>query len=330
MGSSDFQIVSAAELAGKSDPALTARSVGPKGQTPIQVYTAQDAFVLGSPGVIGLRRGPATRIFAESSPYPDTVAMLAREAFAKAPGAVENFAAACLLDRLWAGNIWHWFMESLPVVAALEEARFEGCYIVPGDSTLCADSLGLLDIPLSRIRLGRQGFCAVTALVFTESFHGYNLAKWPWVVEWVRARARRHFPQEPGARRVYIARRGTRRVLNEVEIMAKLAEQGFVTAYMEDLSLRDQLCLLRDAQIVIGPHGAGLVHTMFMPKGGTLIEFFNARYVNPCMVPVCEILDIDYRMLVSQVNPMDNFRKDDLILVQWEPFLLALKSALRV
>jgi capsular polysaccharide biosynthesis protein len=289
-------------------------------------------LIFGNLGLLGLRRGGTTLIFAESSPYPETVPGLAREAGDKSGSALDTTEVlqnVCVLDRLWASNLWHWLMESVPVAAALEEAGFDGCYIVPPDNAACVELLALLDIPRSRIQVGRPGCCAAKSIFFTEAFAGHQLSRWPWLIDWVRARARRHFPAAAGAKRVYIGRRGTaRRVLNEPELLAKLAEHGFVTAYMEDLSFRAQLSLLRDAQIVIGPHGAGLVYTMFMPKNGALIEFFHARYINPCMTSICEILDIDYRMVVSQVNPMDNFRKDDLIFVPMELFSLALKSAL--
>ncbi|HWY61373.1 MAG TPA: glycosyltransferase family 61 protein [Rhizomicrobium sp.] len=328
-----FDVVCADELIASGEPALSLRMVGPPGQTPIRVYSAQDGLILGSPGVLGLRRGGATWILAESSPYPETVPMLARDAIAKfglEPDRAQTLPAACLLDRLWAGNCYHWLMESVPVVAALEEAGFEGCYIVPPGNIGCVETLEFLDIPRSRIRAERSGCILAKSVFFTESFPGYALAQWPWLIEWVRARARRHFPAYAGPRRVYIARRGpARRVLNEQELLAKLAAHGFVFAYMEDLSFRDQLSLLRDAQIVVGPHGAGLVYAMFMPKNGALIEFFHARYINPCMTSICEILEIDYRMLVSRVNPLDNFRKDELISVEMELFSLALNSVLR-
>jgi capsular polysaccharide biosynthesis protein len=329
----DFVVASADELIAAGEPAVAVRNIGPPGQAPIRVYSAQDGLILGSPGVFGLRRGAATWIFAESSPYPETVPQLARDAVQKyggTPDTAQTLPAVCLLDRLWAGNCWHWLMESVPVVAALEEAGFEGWYIVPPGNSGCVETLEFLDIPRNRICADRPGCSLAKEIVFTESFPGYALAQWPWLIDWVRARARRHFRPDAGPRRVYIARRGpTRRVLNEPDLLAKLAAQGFAFAYMEDLPVRDQLSLLRDAQIVVGPHGAGLVYAMFMPRNGALIEFFHPRYINPCMTSICEILGLDYRMLVSRVNPLDNFRKDELITVEMELFSLALNSVLR-
>jgi hypothetical protein len=60
--------------------------------------------------------------------------------------------------------------------------------------------------------------------------------------------------------RLYVTRRDSsrRRILNEDALVAFLAPYGFRTVELSKLSFREQVELFHRAEIVIGPHGAGL------------------------------------------------------------------------
>ncbi|KAL1889483.1 hypothetical protein Sste5346_008861 [Sporothrix stenoceras] len=75
----------------------------------------------------------------------------------------------------------------------------------------------------------------------------------------------------------FIDRRGTRQLVNHEPLFEKL--QGRYPNVIIDkvdfatLSLRDQLRLVQDTDILVGVHGAGLTHTMFMREGaGAVVE----------------------------------------------------------
>lgn len=61
-------------------------------------------------------------------------------------------------------------------------------------------------------------------------------------------------------RRPFIARRGTRRLTNEAEIEAIARSHGYTKVYMEELSLREQIALMRSADSILAIHGAALGH----------------------------------------------------------------------
>ncbi len=77
-----------------------------------------------------------------------------------------------------------------------------------------------------------------------------------------------------GKKRLYVARGAAprRRVLNEAAVQSLLAGHGFVSVNPGGLSLTDQVSLFADAEIVVGPHGAGLTNAVFMPPGGAVVE----------------------------------------------------------
>lgn len=82
--------------------------------------------------------------------------------------------------------------------------------------------------------------------------------------------------ERAGRRRLYITRRqaGRRRVVNESELEPLLLSHGFEIVETEHLTFRQQIELFADAEIVIGPHGAGLSNLAFAPSGCRVLEFF--------------------------------------------------------
>ena len=79
-------------------------------------------------------------------------------------------------------------------------------------------------------------------------------------------------------RRLFVSRCDAkrRRLLNESEVLLELSQLGFEHVTPGCLSFKDQVAVFSQAQIVAGPHGAGLTNLIFMPKGGATIEIFSS------------------------------------------------------
>jgi hypothetical protein len=77
-------------------------------------------------------------------------------------------------------------------------------------------------------------------------------------------------------RRIYISRNDAklRRVANERELAAVLARYGFKPIVLKGKPIAEQVRLLREAEAVAAPHGAGLTHIAWMQRGAAVIEFF--------------------------------------------------------
>jgi hypothetical protein len=331
---SDIQFERAALCPTGAETGLTSHPAGPPGAPPMTVFCQQDGLVIGAPGVLGVRRGGGLLLFTESVPFAGQIEKFGQECLAQAgpqPESLETFDCACLLHGKWSDNFWHWFTEFVPKVAALEEIRFDGVYLVPEKNPAFGQSLEFLGIPAARIKPHGATWLSVRRLFFTESFNGHDLARWPWLLERIRSRLPPAGPADLAPEKLYIGRRGEKRfVLNKTEAIGLLARHGFAIVYMEDLSISQQMIIAQNARIIVGPHGAGMVYAMFMQPGGALIEMFHARYVNPCMLAICNVLRLDYRMLVSNVNPPDSFRTDDAIMVDVKLFALTLETVIRL
>jgi capsular polysaccharide biosynthesis protein len=83
-------------------------------------------------------------------------------------------------------------------------------------------------------------------------------------------------------KRFYIDRReaGARKVTNEDEVISALAMLGVVPIALERLSIKAQVGLFRDAELIIAPHGAGLANLIWSRPACSVLELLMDAYVN--------------------------------------------------
>lgn len=77
-----------------------------------------------------------------------------------------------------------------------------------------------------------------------------------------------------GSRRLYVSRQDAtrRRLHNENEVFSTLERNGFELIVPGKLSFQEQRQIFSEAEIIVGPHGAGLVNMIFAGRGATVIE----------------------------------------------------------
>lgn len=204
-------------------------------------------------------------------------------------------------------NFWHWMMEFLVKAALALEAGFKGNFIIPPNPSslgFITESLQMLGVNPDTIVVydGRPWW--VEELVAPQYINGYHeISHFPGLMGMLRekllASANAHGSPH---RRIYLTRAkavNARRVVNEAELWAALGNFGFEQVVMEDLPLREQIRLAASADCLVGPHGAGIVHCLFMPPGSLVIELISSHYFNPCMFPVINHLRHRYFMVPS-------------------------------
>lgn len=106
----------------------------------------------------------------------------------------------------------------------------------------------------------------------------------------------------PARGRILISRRNakTRKIANEDALLGELAPLGFVAVCMEDLSLREQMTMVAEAEIVIGPHGAGMAHMVSARPGASFIELSSRQYAVRAVnnfAPVAQAIGVAYHIL---------------------------------
>lgn len=69
-----------------------------------------------------------------------------------------------------------------------------------------------------------------------------------------------------------------RRILNEIEIVKALKENPAYevrkVVYKKDIPFKKQLEITRNTDVLIGMHGAGLTHLLFLPDWAAVFEVY--------------------------------------------------------
>lgn len=205
----------------------------------------------------------------------------------------------CLLALSHWWNYYHWVCEILPLALALAARDADCRFYVPRDlPRFASEYLRLLDLDGSCTPLETGVYRAATLRVPTVP--GYRLNRpSPLNVHRVRAALRATAAAEgsPPRRRIYVSRGDTvfRRVLNERELVDALSGVGFEAVTLGRLAVRDQLRLFSEAEIVVGPHGAGMANLITAPERCRVVELMgDVGNVNPPFLVLSSILGLEY------------------------------------
>ncbi|NML64374.1 glycosyltransferase family 61 protein [Hymenobacter sp. RP-2-7] len=85
-------------------------------------------------------------------------------------------------------------------------------------------------------------------------------------------------PNASSAPRLYISRRGRRRISNEDALVRMLLTYGFTVVEDRPRSLAEQLTLYHGASFILGPHGASFTNIIWCRPGTQLFEIFSPGY----------------------------------------------------
>lgn len=179
--------------------------------------------------------------------------------------------------------IWgHVLLEALPKLALLHEAA-------PADWPLVLPTLEghwlpriAAEVapgrPLLRFDPRSEGVTAEPLVTCTEvTPEGALRAEAGPLMRRLAARlgAARHDRPRPDGPRVYLSRsrlsKTNHRILNEVEVEAALAAEGFVVIHPQEMTLAEQARALDGAQAVVGEYSSALHDAVFAPSGATVV-----------------------------------------------------------
>lgn len=218
----------------------------------------------------------------------------------RVPGTVLSLAC-----RGSAINYYHFVYDSLARLGVAEEA-LPGlpvdAVIVPHGTRYQRQFLELLglDVPLLQPRAGHT-FVADRLIVPSTPNDALEAPR--FTVDWLRSR----LTPTPGAetpRRLFVTRGstpGTRIYLEEAALRPWLDEHGFTVVDPGTLSVQEQIDHFAGAEIVVGPHGAGLTNITFCSPGTTVVELFAASYVHLGLRNIADAIEgVDYRYLVAE------------------------------
>ncbi|QWC20181.1 glycosyltransferase family 61 protein [Halorubrum sp. 2020YC2] len=205
-------------------------------------------------------------------------------------------------------NYYHWMVETVPKIRYLR--AFESptqqkvTLLVPSNvPPFIEETLRLLSWPQSKVAYATESTYLIRDLVI-PSYPERHPSDFEWIrrdiVESVLSESE---PLEES--NVYVSRSDAieRRVLNEEEVMGVLSDYGFKRYHLENRSLAENVRLFNQADIVVGPHGAGLTDIIFA-EDCTLIELFGDKVKQPYEL-LAETLEIEYEPMYCRADGAD-------------------------
>ena len=108
--------------------------------------------------------------------------------------------------------------------------------------------------------------------------------------------------KQSSGRKLYISRQQAdrgRKVSNYAAVEEAIESYGFEPVVMESLSIQEQIKLVSQADVIMGPHGAGLVN-MIYAEDTTVIELFPENVLKPHFSMLADLMGFEYASLVAK------------------------------
>lgn len=214
-------------------------------------------------------------------------------------GTEAEFAAVFPMVKRPDFSYYHWLTEYLPKIRGLE--HYENAtgvkpivLIESNPPEWVVESLRLAGIPPNRWREWKADAASVERLVMAthrEKSRGDFFHPSTEDYRWLQNRILSNIGEvgkggpddETFNDRIYISRQNARErhVINYDEVMDTLNRLGFTSYALEKMDVADQARLFSQAEIIIGPHGAGLVNSIFSKEPVTIIDMINEKRLEP-------------------------------------------------
>ncbi|MBI9062165.1 MAG: glycosyltransferase family 61 protein [Marinilabiliaceae bacterium] len=190
----------------------------------------------------------------------------------------------------WAAYYYHWIAETLPRLFSVKDQIKNRYIILPKrfqNQTYIEPSLKIFNFKGVKYidkNIVVDNLLYVSELADTGNFNNQITQEFH---SYLRTYFEDYNLNSSSSERIYITRKKAtvRRVVNEDELLQCIKKYNFKEIIFEDLSWFEQVKLVYNAKIIIGPHGAGLTNAIFMAQGTSLLElrpkghfFFNCFY----------------------------------------------------
>ena len=106
-------------------------------------------------------------------------------------------------------------------------------------------------------------------------------------------------------KKIWISRENsaTRKIVNENEVFLIL--KGWTIARLETMSFQDQMELFASAEVVVAPHGAGLVNLLWCYPKTKIVEFQDAKMLSKKVYPLlAHHLDLEHKTYTTDTIPV--------------------------
>lgn len=198
--------------------------------------------------------------------------------------------ALSLVSQAGGDNYFHWMIDVLPKLFLYKKSSYAGLdidyYIFnPIKHKFSLELLELLNIPKEKIieilpyqSIQVDELLATSPPSITSNEHRLPIPHWI-INNWRRSLLELEKVKPPNNpySKIYINRLDSKKrpIQNEHEVIEYFEDNGFKSITLSKLSVINQISLFANADIIIGPHGAGFTNILFCKKETVLVEIFS-------------------------------------------------------
>jgi hypothetical protein len=242
------------------------------------------------------------------------------------------------LTSRWQNNYYHWLLDVMPRlhVAKLASVRFDHLYVAC-NTAFQRECLAILEVSQSRIiNAGDSLAIEASNEIIVPSFLDTFFQGIPqWGVDFVRNSLGRCVGEveqtvvNTSNGRVYLSRSNAkrRRVANEAELIQKLSSRDFAIIDADTKTVKEQIQIMRDASLVVSPHGAALANILFCRPNTKILEIMPNKYIPGCFYDLANRCGVSYQAYFgSEADTVNDFQLEYLN----EDFFVDVTGFLRV
>ena len=219
-------------------------------------------------------------------------------------------------------NYYHFLVECLGRLYLIEKSSFKpDYYIISNHLPFQAELLQILKIDPNRIIPTNEAKLIQAKELIVASFvnnwkhinyRGYIHCQKQWLPKWIgdfyRSKINLNDNIIECRKRIYISRSQAkyRKIENENEVIKVFVNLGFEVYSLETMSVRDQIVLFSQAEIIAGIHGAGFINMSFAPPGTKIFEIFTEHYHDAGHRLQAKVLCNQYYYMVGTTSKVEN------------------------
>lgn len=211
----------------------------------------------------------------------------------------------CVLTKANCSNYWHFTYENMDCVWLLEENGYTGKYVINNES-YCKELMLIAGISPDRI-LTTDDFDFNKIYELEELFYVKLVDNSRYHSAFVLKRMADHIkstlPRDPSLpKKIYVKRITSRRLLDADEL---IKSYGFTEIIPENYTVKEQMALFYNADVVFSVHGANSTNGLYMRDNTFFIEAFSTRWENTCNIYTMYQNKVHYYM-VSSMEMFEN------------------------
>ncbi len=224
-------------------------------------------------------------------------------------------------------NYWHWMFDVLPRIKILSNIfninEIDNFLLPNLDKNFQKESLDILEIPKKK-RISSIKYRHIESEKIITTDHPYvirnqassEIQEIPlWIIQWLKKSLMKNISENKNndySKKIYIDRSDAtsnqsklRGIINESEIKFKLEKDGFESVKLNQISLKNQIQTFKNAEVIVGLHGAGFSNLIFCRPNTNIIELKPAgaglMYAN-----LAEKCKLNYKVISKKPERFDH------------------------